>query len=66
MDPAACEFRHHQAGLIELLDCDGTRDAVGQPIVGWQGQALEDAIAQRGPCGGLLRSGNEWAAHPQP
>ncbi len=58
-------FPHHHAGMVELLDCDDTREAVAQAIAGWQGQALEDAIAERGLCGGLLRSGEQWGAHPQ-
>ena len=58
-------FPHHHQGVIDLLGCADEREAVREAVVGWEGQALEDAIAERGLCAGLLRSPQEWAAHPQ-
>jgi crotonobetainyl-CoA:carnitine CoA-transferase CaiB-like acyl-CoA transferase len=31
----------------------------------WNGQDLEDALAEVGACGGMVRTAEEWAAHPQ-
>ena len=58
-------FPHHHQGVIDLLGCADEREAVREAVADWEGQALEDAIAERGLCAGLLRSSEEWAAHPQ-
>ena len=58
-------FPHQRQGLLALLGCDDRRDAIAAAVLGWEAQALEDAIAARGLCGAMARSGEEWAAHPQ-
>ncbi len=58
-------FPDTQAKALALLGCGDERDAVAEKIAGWDAQALEDAIAERGCCGARVRSAAEWASHPQ-
>jgi crotonobetainyl-CoA:carnitine CoA-transferase CaiB-like acyl-CoA transferase len=59
-------YPHHRAGIIALLGCEDTRQAVEAAIgSSWTAQALEDALAARGMCCTMLRTRDEWLAHPQ-
>ena len=58
-------FPHLRAGTLELLECDDTRESVAAAVQRWDAQALEDALAARGLCGAMARTGEEWLAHPQ-
>jgi crotonobetainyl-CoA:carnitine CoA-transferase CaiB-like acyl-CoA transferase len=58
-------FPDTQAKALALLGASGDRESVAARIAGWDAQALEDAIAERGLCGARLRSAAEWASHPQ-
>ncbi len=58
-------FAHLRAGTLEVLDCDDTRESVGAAVRRWDALELEDALAARGLCGALARTGDEWLAHPQ-
>jgi len=58
-------FPDTQAKALALLGCSDDVKAVAERIAGWDGQALEDAIAERGLCGARVRSAAEWAEHPQ-
>jgi crotonobetainyl-CoA:carnitine CoA-transferase CaiB-like acyl-CoA transferase len=58
-------FPHHRDGVLKLLGAADDRQAVQAAIKGWQGQALEDALAAAGMCAGLVRAPTEWAQHPQ-
>lgn len=62
-------FPHLAAGLLDLLGLPaGSEDDAGSiaaAVAGHEGAALEDAIAAAGLCGALVRSPEEWAAHPQ-
>jgi crotonobetainyl-CoA:carnitine CoA-transferase CaiB-like acyl-CoA transferase len=50
---------------LELLGASPDRESVAAKIAGWDAQALEDAIAERGLCGARVRTAAEWASHPQ-
>lgn len=39
--------------------------AVAARVKQWSAQELEDALASVGACGAMVRSSDEWAAHPQ-
>jgi crotonobetainyl-CoA:carnitine CoA-transferase CaiB-like acyl-CoA transferase len=52
-------------GTLALLKCDDDANAIAKAVAGWDAQALEDALAERGVCGAKLRSADEWLAHPQ-
>ena len=58
-------FPHHLAGILRVLQCADDRDAVARAILGWEGAALDDALAQAGLCAALVRAPREWAAHEQ-
>ena len=62
-------FPHLAAGLLELLGLPpGSEDdaeGIAGAVAGWEAQALEDAIADAGLCGAVVRAPAEWAAHPQ-
>lgn len=55
------------ARLADLLGVasNATFEDVGAAVATWNGQDLEDAIARHRGCGGMIRSEDEWLAHPQ-
>ena len=58
-------FPHHRAGILALLGCEGTRDAVAAAVAKWKAGDLEDAVAAAGLVAGMVRSREEWREHPQ-
>ncbi|MBI3284117.1 MAG: CoA transferase [Burkholderiales bacterium] len=58
-------FPHHRDGVLRVLRCDYTRAAVAQAIDGWQAQELENRLADAGMCAAMIRTPQEWQAHPQ-
>ena len=52
-------------GTLALLNCDDDAAQIAKAVASWDAQALEDALAHRGVCGAMLRSADEWRAHPQ-
>lgn len=52
-------------GLLELLRCPDSATAVARAVAEWDAEELEEAIADRGLCGVMVRSAAEWRAHPQ-
>ncbi len=58
-------FPHHREGVLGLLRCEGTRDAVRGALRGWAALDFEDAAAAAGLCVSAMRSFAEWDAHPQ-
>ncbi len=58
-------FPHHRAGILKLLGCEGTREAVGQALQRWTAFDFEQAAAEAGMCVTAMRSFAEWDAHPQ-
>jgi crotonobetainyl-CoA:carnitine CoA-transferase CaiB-like acyl-CoA transferase len=60
-----CNFPHHLDGAVHLLGCPPTREAAAAAIAGWKAPELEDALAAAGMCAGMIRTREEWRAHPQ-
>lgn len=60
-----CNFPHHREGVLRALGCENDREAVAEAIAGWDGESLENALADAQMCAGLLRSADEWRDHPQ-
>ncbi|MHA1164439.1 MAG: CoA transferase [Alphaproteobacteria bacterium] len=58
-------FPHHRDGVLEILRCANERDAVQAALVNWKAQDFEDAAAERGLVATMMRSFDEWDAHPQ-
>lgn len=54
-----------KAGALALLGAAEDRAAVARAVATWPGQALEDAFAAAGLTAGLVRTPDEWRAHPQ-
>lgn len=52
-------------GVLELLGCPNTSEAIGRAIRQWTADELEDEFAERGLVGTYVRTGEEWANHPQ-
>lgn len=51
--------------IPELLGCEDNLESMPDVVSSWDAQALEDAFAEAGLCGAMVRSAEEWAAHPQ-
>ncbi|EHK72022.1 CoA transferase [Pseudomonas psychrotolerans L19] len=56
---------HHRERALAVLGCANSRDAVGQAMAGWSGEALETALVAAGGCAARLRTQAQWQAHPQ-
>jgi crotonobetainyl-CoA:carnitine CoA-transferase CaiB-like acyl-CoA transferase len=56
---------HHRAGALRIAGAGAeTREALAAAVAKWDGLAIEEAIAAGGCVGGLVRSREEWSAHP--
>ncbi len=58
-------FPHHRDGVLKLLGCDYTREAVKAALNKWDGEKFETAAAEAGLVVTMTRSFAEWDAHPQ-
>jgi len=58
-------FPHHLQGIVDVLGSSDDHASVAAAIRGWDGAALDDALAAAGLCAALVRSPAEWAALPQ-
>jgi crotonobetainyl-CoA:carnitine CoA-transferase CaiB-like acyl-CoA transferase len=58
-------FPHHRDGVLKLLGCDYTREAVQRALDGWQAEKFETAAAEAGLVVTAARSFAEWDAHGQ-
>jgi len=56
---------HHRAAALAVLGVPAEREQVARAVQGWQADALESAVVQRGGCAASMRSVADWAAHPQ-
>ncbi len=57
-------FPHHRDGIVALLGCGNSREAVGRALLNRQAEAFETAATARGMCVAALRSFAQWDAHP--
>ncbi len=58
-------FPHHRDGMLKLLGCDYSREAVQRALDGRQGEVFETAAAEAGLVATMTRSFAEWDAHGQ-
>src|SRR2546421_4269720 len=58
-------FLHHRDGVLRLLGCDYSREAVQRALDGWHAEAFETAAAAAGLVVTVTRSFAEWDAHGQ-
>lgn len=57
-------FPHHRDGVLDILGCANERDAVRAALQDWSAQDFENAAAERGLVVTMMRSLDEWDAHP--
>src|SRR5919108_457413 len=60
-----CNFPNHRAAALRVLGVPEDRDAVRQAVAQWDALALEEAIIAAKGAGGMVRTMDEWAKHPQ-
>jgi hypothetical protein len=60
-----CNFPNHRAAALKVLGVHEDRDAVRRAVAQWDAQELEEAIIAANGAGGMVRSMQEWAQHPQ-
>src|SRR5881628_2444814 len=60
-----CNFPNHRAAALEVLGVAEDRSAVARAVAQWNAADLEEAIIAAKGAGGMVRSMDEWAKHPQ-
>ena len=58
-------YQHLRDGLLRYLDCPNEREAIAKSVARFDARALEDDLSALGLCAAILRSPEEWRAHPQ-
>ena len=53
-----------QARMLKLLGCEPSPHSVAKAVAMWDALDLEAAIDEARVCGGMVRSNDEWLAHP--
>jgi len=53
-----------QARMLKLLGCEPNPASVAKAVAKWNALDLEAAIDEARVCGGMVRSHDEWLAHP--
>jgi len=60
-----CNFPNHRAAALQVLGVPEDREAVRQAVEKWDALELEEAIIAAKGAGGMVRTMEEWAKHPQ-
>ena len=60
-----CNFPNHRAAALHVLGVPEDREAVRKAVAGWDALELEEAIVAAKGAGGMVRTTDEWAKHPQ-
>ena len=60
-----CNFPNHRAAALSVLGVPEDREAVRQAVAKWDALELEEAIIAAKGAGGMVRTMEEWAQHPQ-
>jgi crotonobetainyl-CoA:carnitine CoA-transferase CaiB-like acyl-CoA transferase len=53
------------AGMCTFLRCSPDKDSIANAVSKWDGMELDEAAADQGLVFALVRTPEEWAAHPQ-
>ena len=53
-----------QARMLRLLGCEPNPESVAKAVATWNALDLEAAIDAERVCGGMVRTSEEWLAHP--
>ena len=60
-----CSFPNHRAASLSVLDVPEDPEAVRKAVANWDALELEEAIIAANGTGGMVRTMDEWAQHPQ-
>ncbi|HEY7539368.1 MAG TPA: CoA transferase [Methylomirabilota bacterium] len=60
-----CNFPNHRAAALSVLGVPEDREAVRKAVAQWDALELEEAIIGAKGAGGMVRTMDEWAGHPQ-
>src|SRR5436190_19025507 len=60
-----CHCPNHRAAALSVLGVPEDREAVRQAVAKWDALALQEAIIAAKGAGGMVRTMEEWARHPQ-
>jgi CoA-transferase family III len=60
-----CNFPNHRAAALSVLGVAEDREAVARAVARWNAADLEEAIIAAKGAGGMARTQEEWARHPQ-
>lgn len=60
-----CNFDNHRAAALKVLGVPEDRAAVAKAVAKWDALELEEAIIAAKGAGGMVRTMEEWAKHPQ-
>src|SRR6202023_2667000 len=60
-----CNFPNHRAAALSVLRVAEDREAVARAEATWNAADLEEAIIAAKGAGGMARTQEEWARHPQ-
>ena len=60
-----CNFPNHRAAALSVLGVPEDREAVREAVSKWDALELEEAIIAARGAGGMVRTMDEWARHPQ-
>ena len=58
-------FSNHRAAALKVLGVPDDREAVRKAVAKWDALELEEAIIAAKGAGGMVRTLEEWARHPQ-
>lgn len=57
-------YPHHRDGLLALLGCENSVEAVKAALLTWRAMDFEDRATEQGLVAAALRSFEEWDRHP--
>lgn len=60
-----CNFPNHRAAALKVLAVPEDREAITRAVAKRDALELEEAIIAAGGAGGMVRTMDEWAQHPQ-
>ena len=60
-----CNFPNHRAAALQVLGVAEDKEEVRRAVSQWDALELEEAIIAAKGAGGMVRSMEEWAHHPQ-
>jgi crotonobetainyl-CoA:carnitine CoA-transferase CaiB-like acyl-CoA transferase len=60
-----CNFPNHRAAALRVLGVPEDREAVRRAVATWDALELEEAVIAANGAGGMVRTMDEWARHPQ-